>query len=69
MKNILLAVPMLLLTACLSPSQEALREVNKNEAKVAVLTVSKANTSAKLLKATKDLEVSRQKFEEIYFKE
>ena len=71
MKNILIILPLVtLLAACsITPAQKALKEVNKNQAKVAVLTAAKVKTSAKLAEANKELKESIKKFDDIYYKD
>jgi len=71
MKNIFIILPLVaLLAACaVSPAQKALKEVNKNQAKVAVLTAAKIKTTAKLAEANKELKESVKKFDEIYYKD
>lgn len=70
MKKLLFILPVLALTACAgSPSVKALKEVNKSKVEVTALTALQAKTSTKLVKAKKDLETNKAKFEEIYGKE
>ena len=71
MKNIFIILPLVaLLAACaVSPAQKALKEVNKNQAKVAVLTAAELKTAAKLAIAKKELKESVKKFDDIYYKD
>ena len=71
MKNILIILPLItILAACaVSPAQKALKEVNKNQANVAVLTAAELKTSTKLAKAKKELKESVKKFDDIYYKD
>ena len=69
MKKLFISLPLVMLTACaLTPSQQALQDVNRSQAKVAALTAAKAKTSAELVKANKELKENKEKFESIYVK-
>ncbi len=69
MKKLLIALPIVLMTACaITPAQQALKEVNRSQAKVAVLTAAQAKTAVELAKATKELKANKQKFDEVYSK-